>query len=66
MVCSCFSHVMCYVKSLETSRISDCSHFHILVSIRTALLANIKFGEGLRLSFLCYVYSKDKTTESYT
>ena len=26
--------------------ISDCSHFLILVSIRTALLTNIKFGEG--------------------
>ena len=32
---------------LESSRnISDCSHFLILVSIRTALLTNIKFGEG--------------------
>ena len=31
----------------STSRnISDCSHFLILVSIRTALLTNIKFGEG--------------------
>ena len=26
--------------------ISDCSHFLILVSIRSALLTNIKFGEG--------------------
>ena len=31
--------------------ISDCSHFLILVSIRSALLTNIKFGEGC--SLLC-------------
>jgi len=32
--------------SLYSRNISDCSHFLILVSIRTALLTNIKFGEG--------------------
>ena len=42
------------------------NHFLILVSIITALLTNMKFGPfGSLLSFLCYVYSKDKTTESY-
>ena len=33
----------CWIASRN---ISDCSHFLILVSIRTALLSNIKFGEG--------------------
>ena len=34
-------------RELQSSRnISDCSHFLILVSIRTALLTNLKFGEG--------------------
>ena len=33
--------------ALETSRtVDDCSHFLMLVSIRSALLTNIKFDEG--------------------
>ena len=32
--------------AIPSRNISDCSHFLILVSIRTALLTNIKFGEG--------------------
>ena len=35
-----------YIFPLASRNISDCSHFLILVSIRTALLTNIKFGEG--------------------
>ena len=41
------------------------SHFLILVNILSALLTNIKFGEGWSQTagcLLCYVYSKDKTT----
>ena len=34
--------------------ISDCSHFLILVSIRTVLLTNIKFGEGWFFPILHY------------
>jgi len=33
-------------NGMTSRNISDCSHFLILVSIRTALLTNIKFGEG--------------------
>ena len=38
--------VICKIQAIASRNISDCSHFLILVSIRTALLTNIKFGEG--------------------
>ena len=34
------------MRAICSRNISDCSHFLILVSIRTALLTNLKFGEG--------------------
>ena len=44
------------IEIIYNSRnISDCSHFLILVSIRTALLTNIKFGEGCCLFFAMFI-----------
>merc|ERR1712146_230891 len=41
-----FGAVWLWRRNKVSRNISDCSHFLILVSIRTALLTNIKFGEG--------------------